>query len=367
METDAYDTLIHQIYAGILAPAEWDMALAGTCDALGFSQGCVLLSGAARGGTSVVQSFNTDPDFIRAYEETYCRIDPGKSFVSRLRAGEWYVDAMHLHPGYKSHSEFYQDFMRPQGFTSNICAALHRSQFLMAGLSFQSPESLPDLDQSLSRRARSSLISHFSRAAVLRFKLDELTRAALKSQALIERINSPVMIVNQSADVLYANALAETWLHAAIGSPAASGARVSRKGSIHHTVAQLFERGYAVTTLLDACDEDGRQPLLVGLPLTMAHPIAQMEDEPLGILVVHIRGSGNATAASLLARIYGLSRAEHRLLLTWADHMSLPAASLALHVSVETVRTQIKSVFAKTGCEGQSELARLVGQLGVLA
>jgi DNA-binding CsgD family transcriptional regulator len=58
--------------------------------------------------------------------------------------------------------------------------------------------------------------------------------------------------------------------------------------------------------------------------------------------------------------MHGITRAEARLASMLADGISLEEAAEALLVSIQTVRSQLKSVFAKTGVTRQAELVALL-------
>lgn len=366
MNPDTHELLVQTIYAGVLVPSEWDKALAKLSEVLGFSQGCILLGETVQGGTSVVRSYNIDPAFTQQYEETYSVIDPGKRFVAGMAPGTWYFDDRHLSPDFKRSNAFYQEFMAPYGFTSNICAALYCNESGMAGLSFQSEQRTYCFDGTLPQRQLSSLVSHFRKAVELRFAFDKLSRKALLGQKLADRISAPVLIVNRQAEVLYANASGEAWLANSGSSATKEPAGFFRKPLVLEAVKQLFAQSHAVAISSPPNGTDGCASVLVGLPITRALPLGQHADEPLGMLVVHERGRGHTNGAAIFGQLYGLTRAEQRLLVTWASHGSVRAAAEKLNVSVETVRTQIKSVLAKTGCDRQIDLANLVSQLGLL-
>lgn len=362
MEIDAQDRLVQQIYGGVFYPAEWDAVLEALSEMLGFSQGCILLSETGESATSVIRTFNIDPDFVREYETTYSGIDPGRPHVAALGAGDWYDDGKVLRSGFKEHSAFYQEFMRPYGFRSNICANLSSSARFLAGLSFQSTEERPGFREKIPERTLSSLISHFTKAVGLRFQFGELSRRAMLGQALVDRIRVPVMIVNARPDVLYANASADAWL----SNAGATGHNGARRQCLDKVARRLFDGAQAFTVLKIAGWTMQSEARLVGLPIARAHPLAQLSDEPLAMLIVHERGNADAAGAAVMAELYGLSKAEQRVVAAWAHHNCVATTAEELHVSIETVRTQLKSVFAKTGCDGQVDLARLLSHLSLL-
>jgi DNA-binding CsgD family transcriptional regulator len=60
---------------------------------------------------------------------------------------------------------------------------------------------------------------------------------------------------------------------------------------------------------------------------------------------------------------FGLSRAETRVATEVTDGKSTEDVALTLGISRETVRTQLKAVFSKTGARRQSELVALLNRL----
>jgi len=66
---------------------------------------------------------------------------------------------------------------------------------------------------------------------------------------------------------------------------------------------------------------------------------------------------------NLLLCIFGLSPAEARLASFLANGASLEEAALQFGISRETVRNQLKAVFAKTDTHRQSELVALLGKI----
>ncbi|CAN0574888.1 unnamed protein product, partial [Ectocarpus sp. 12 AP-2014] len=64
-----------------------------------------------------------------------------------------------------------------------------------------------------------------------------------------------------------------------------------------------------------------------------------------------------------LALLFGLTGAEQRLVLGLADDRSLTELADDTGLSIHTLRSQLKAVYAKTGLKRQSQLAGLVQRL----
>jgi DNA-binding CsgD family transcriptional regulator len=61
-----------------------------------------------------------------------------------------------------------------------------------------------------------------------------------------------------------------------------------------------------------------------------------------------------------LAEQYGLTPAETKLAILIAEGIDLETAATRLCVSVQTIRSQLKSIFAKTNVSRQAELVALL-------
>lgn len=82
----------------------------------------------------------------------------------------------------------------------------------------------------------------------------------------------------------------------------------------------------------------------------------------VAVFVVDPEGATGADA-SLLGRLYGLTRAETRIADGLLQGSDLRETAESLGVSYHTARSQSKSIYAKTGTRGQADLMRLLLQL----
>ena len=80
---------------------------------------------------------------------------------------------------------------------------------------------------------------------------------------------------------------------------------------------------------------------------------------PLALVMIHTSRL-NINVAETLQQIHGLTKTEARLAVIMADGISIEDAAHQKHVSPHTIRTQLKSIFSKTGVTKQSALTALV-------
>jgi DNA-binding CsgD family transcriptional regulator len=98
------------------------------------------------------------------------------------------------------------------------------------------------------------------------------------------------------------------------------------------------------------------------LAVTPLHPSANPGGplEPLAVIFIRAGDPAPLPLPELLRQAYGLTAAEARVLLAVVGGARLAHYAEGQAVSLETVRSQLKHVFAKTGCARQADLVRLV-------
>jgi DNA-binding CsgD family transcriptional regulator len=100
----------------------------------------------------------------------------------------------------------------------------------------------------------------------------------------------------------------------------------------------------------------------VALPgtISLLTPEARRASEMLILFTLHDPDQGNQVDPAILDRLFGLTRAEARVANSLVQGLSPKDIAAASGVALGTVRTQLKSVFAKTRSRRQAELVRLL-------
>jgi len=106
----------------------------------------------------------------------------------------------------------------------------------------------------------------------------------------------------------------------------------------------------------------GRQPLilLVASLVTGAGPA--LKPSRLAMVLISAHDETPNDQIRLLQRAYGLSLAEAEIAVALVEDAPIRVAEIR-HVSISTIRSQIKSILAKTGARRQSDLIKLISRL----
>ena len=120
------------------------------------------------------------------------------------------------------------------------------------------------------------------------------------------------------------------------------------------------KRGGSPGDVLSVTRPSGRRPflLMVG-PLLAAHPDSSIDDAKAILFIADPEG-GRITTTEVLETLYQLTHAEAELVRLMAEGYSLEEVAAERGVTMNTVRSQLKQVFAKTDTSRQGELVHLV-------
>ena len=99
--------------------------------------------------------------------------------------------------------------------------------------------------------------------------------------------------------------------------------------------------------------------------LSAAFGLGAMWSEPL-FAIVFLSSRDLAQGTEIAQQGLGLTAAEARLTAKLAQGLALADAAVELGISSHTARTQLKSIFAKTGARRQSELVGMLTELAAI-
>jgi DNA-binding CsgD family transcriptional regulator len=200
------------------------------------------------------------------------------------------------------------------------------------------------------REARMALVMpHMFRAVRLFQKRQRLLEASCFRAGALDCIATPVMVIASGAKVLFANAAGHELLH----NEAASCA-------LHEAWGIAAAEGAWVRV---PPVPGGEAMLLVIAPSSCVHAHA---NGPVSMVLASRLRQGAVSTGAVLRQMFALTPAEARVAVAVADGLSLADVAERHAIKEETVRGQLKDVFAKLGVRRQSELARFVGGMGLI-
>ena len=264
-------------------------------------------------------------------------------------------------------TEFYNDFQRGNGDGFYVLGSFFPLLRDQSGLGvIHRPRSRGNYDEG-ERRRGIEFMPHLVRALQIRHRLaqDAIERhAALDA---LERSRTAIMLVTADSAILFANRLAETMLRTSDAIRSIDGRLMTSAPSATTRLAMLI-RGAVAT----ACGREGSAGGTVsiaraeGLPVTvLVAPFRPARDgigaaAPAAIVLVRDPERPAAPSIAALQQLFGLTPAEATVASQLARGRSIGEIAARHRLSLNTVRTHLKNIFAKTGISRQSQLIALI-------
>jgi len=366
-----FSELIGAIYDAGMSPRLWPHVLDRVAHVLGGMR-ADLWVGAPSGHARAVDFIGIDPAFRRTYEQHFGRIDPVFWPVTTLPEGTFRTDAV-IPRANLEHSEFYQDWVRPQDMHSIAVVNFLRTNSLSGVLGLpRSVHGRPFESDDL--RLFRALLPHLRRAVQIEMHLDTLAARERLTSAALDRLSHAILIVDRQSRPLFLNRAAQQLLRRRDGLSIVGnllGASTSRLTQMLHVViaratsTSAEARGGTVALPRPS----GRRALnafVARLPCESSWPCVP-EGAHAALLLISDDESCAVVSEDVLMSLYGLTRAEARVAGRLGRGETLAAVADSLGVLASTVRTHLHHTFEKTATQRQSELARLVEQAAVLA
>jgi len=223
------------------------------------------------------------------------------------------------------------------------------------------------LDQSENRRL-ATLLPHLYRALKLKREYNDTDHSRGQAQAIIEQFPFGVLLVNDRGRLISAN---QHGLDAIAGSDAIrlehDVLRIT-DGAQNRQFKALIDQAANATAgnvgeRVSSMQIDGRRGAPLSLLITPdPYPSAPYDRHAERCAAIFI-GSASVrqpVSVSALQTLFGLTVAEARLTSLLAGGASLGEAAERSHISKNTARVQLKSIFSKMGVNRQAELIKRV-------
>ena len=370
---DDITPIIGLAYEATLDPSKWSEAVSLLAETFG-GVGTIFSQDTLNADGTLFEAARFDPGAIQAYFDHFAALNPWTPIIATLQPGAVVAsDDMVPRPTYER-TEFYNDWLQPQGLYLGLGCLLARDETLLTQISVLRPFEA-DGHSPEERAAWAQAMPHFRRAMRVRREIGAAGLARDAAYGALERLAIGALVVDAVGRILFANRVALAWLKARDGI-AEIGQRLRA------------ESAAATEALLALVTQAAKPPSLVGdgwLPLPRRFGPAGPR-RPLGALVCPLQPESPATLSLIgmprpaalvlirdpdaadaagaqpaaLMRLFGLTRAEARLTAALADGKSVEEIALENGTTLNTTRTHLKSVLSKTGTSRQGELVALV-------
>lgn len=376
MNAEALLPLLDRLYTAALEPSEWSNFLDSLRKTFHGSSAHILVENPETNLVHLFWSQGITAAATESYEKFYCRKDVWFQGSRMAPTGSVLRGQEIVPPKEFERTEFYQDWARQSGIYDTLACVFLSNDTTSGRLSIGLPkvQGFAPTDQ---KALFEALTPHVLRAV----QVDQwLSTARIKADGVLQvltGVGTAVVITDEQARILFVNQPAEHILQAGQGLSFAAGVLRATTHSLNNRLHALIAEAGMV---------GGKSGQWSGLHGTLS---IHRDQEPLSVLVLPLRVPtphlGPRRPAAIvfindpekkpiprqqhLARLYGLTKAEARLLEALLEGDTLQDFAGRLGISINTIRTQLTHILDKTGCRGQADLIRhvLSDQIAVIS
>jgi DNA-binding CsgD family transcriptional regulator/PAS domain-containing protein len=364
--------LVTAIYGAALEPQELPHVLerlAQLCGGIWTPMAVMPLG--HQGSALTLQNAGFDPGFLTFFHQNYTTPDRNPS-IPRMMAtppGTFVLREEHYSDAAWERIDMYRDVYVPIGGYASLGAPLLKTKdyFALIGMvRAKSQGAYEGRQLKLLERA----LPHLQRATQILLRLNALEARQAADEALWDRLPFGVFILDESGRILWGNRMGESIIATKDGLASRGGLLLASASDENAALHRLIGRA-ALTGTARGLDSGGalalsrpsaRRPLAVLVAPFATTRVEQLLPgrRPAVVVMVSDPTAKPSAAPELLAALYNLTGREAALAALLLEGLDLRDAAERLGFSMNTLRTHLRAVFAKTGTRRQAELVALL-------
>jgi DNA-binding CsgD family transcriptional regulator len=362
---EALDQLLGGLYDAVLAPEGFQPFTGQLADVFGLKGVALVVRHAQGRDATGLWLHGIEPRWMESYALTWGREDILASHIEQAPIGQFYASNLHLpEPERFGESPFYREWVEPQGVAyAAACVVMREGSWLTQAFLQRSPAQGPFTMDELAQLDR--LVPHWQRAVQMRQRLVSLRAGQDLLAASLDAISMPTLLFDELGRIVHHNRGAAALLDAGAAlwrtedRLMASSPTATRNLHLQISNAVRAHReGVAGTPSIVLVESTGRRPLTL-----MALPLRSTADQPVrngALMFVFDPESTPVITADLVRRLFDLSAVEAELAVALCSGQSPEEIAIERDRALSTVRSQIRSLFAKTGTNRQADLIGLL-------
>lgn len=365
--------LFEQIFSTVTDPGAWSAVLRELIACTNSRSARLLVMNAD--ATRVVSSLkeNLDDSYHRQYTEYYVNACPWRPELRQKPPGRLYSTYLHFSCSQSDflRSEFYNDWAGPQDIHHGVCGTIYQDadrtvQLLVqrtGGQGHYTEQDTAFINQ---------VVPHLHHAFQLSGQIADRCARAEAIALAAEGETLPYFLLDYSLRVIHCSPGAEELLGEETPLTFGNGQIVSTDEFSNQRLQRLLRECLAAADSrafhssggsLEVPRTDGAGLQLLVRPI---HPdIPALTAKPAGYVVVYVYDpeAGITVDPECLRRLYTLSEAELRVAMAMLATTDPAEVAKRCFISLHTVRSHLKAIFAKTGAKSQADLMKrlLVG------
>lgn len=366
MELRQFSVLVETIYEAAFNPGNWSGLAPSIAKVFNAGSCKFQFQDMLRTRASVLcATGNYDERSNTDYEKYYFAKDPCVTEARKIGIGTPVLSQDMIAPEVFLNSEVYNDYSRRIGVFHLVGAMLPVGSGAVAGIGIHRPYKAGTFDLQ-DKQTIALLVPHLTRALRIYRKMHGLELQGGIGLAALEAMAVGVMVVDATGKLLFSNTVAERLLQKGQGITVSHGhlraQSAERNLVLQHTIREAIAGFSGRSSHAGMLVLQRRDALPLSLLISPAPGYRLGADllQATAIIFVNNPDDRITPAEAALATQFRLTPAEARLTAAMLDGEHVDDYAIRTGLSPHTVKTQLKAVFAKTGCGRQSDLMRIV-------
>lgn len=366
---EKFDLLVSAIYDAALKPELWPTALGALAESLACDVFHAFVWNSTEQRPTLTWASASASSAMRdQYDSYYGRIDPRRRLADDQSPGVVFRCHEHIDEREVARSEFYQDFLLPNGLRYLLGSTLTRSTGHETKIALlRATEGGPFSAEDALWAQR--VVPHLQRATELMIRQQHTGEVVGASEQAFEHLETGVALLDESGAVLHLNTVARSMFSGDHGfrllAQRISGSDARDARTLDTARRRLVSTGMPQDVLVRRPAVGGREASAVIVTMSRVPPDWSRSD---ACGARHLAIFSSLTRKRLpdpaqLTRLFELTPAEARLARSLAAGCTLAEAACDAGVKVSTVRSQLLAVLAKTGAKRQQELVALLARI----
>lgn len=370
MRPERLSDVIGSVYDCVLQPQEWSRTLP-LISAFGESAASsIVVQGRLDSSETRVFEDGERQSFLRLYfEKLAASRMPTMKPVAFDNVGE--VATMTMLAGEREplNSDFYIKWVRPLGFRDVIGVLVLKSGKRVAWFSVARSDVQPRFEES-DLRQMELLSPHICRALLISDALDLQSIVATRLAETVDHLSTAILLTEDRGRIAYMNSSAEAILKDGNALKSRDGHLIAVRSDARDALSRALEASVAGTApattgqyAIPLPDEEGSGLIANVLPLQWRdgrNPLAALRGA--AAVIIQNPSEGAPPPMEAVGLLYGLTTAERNVFEHVADSHTPQETADRLGVSVNTVKTHLQKIFAKTNTSRQADLVRLIAR-----
>jgi len=363
---------VGQIYDAVCEPEQWNTVLENLAMAMGAHAARMRMLDTSHNCYSLIAGAGHDSSFDQRYSEYFTKVDLWNPILQQQNPGEAFDSHRLVSDKKFAHSEIYNDFFRYYDMFYGLGGNILKSEHLIGRIGIHRSKAQGPFGKT-EMALLQDLMPHLMRAFKLNKHLSELQSRLDGIETALNASTTPLLLIDEFGEVAFLNRRAEAILAEDHGISLHHNrvqlANNSQQRQLDEALTQAVATGAHLGTgyggALRVISNSGAHTLNLLITPYPDHSVAG-----LGVsrricagIFLHETTALPQLPVELLKGLYGLTRAEVRLAEGIVEGRSPAEAAVKFGVSVNTTRSQLRALFAKTDTQRQADLVRLLSGL----